>query len=889
MSGLFALLVRLYPRPFRERFAAEIVEQLLLGQTQARERGAPAGARFALVAAFDLVTSALAERIRPTWAPARKRTEREKGMGRRVQEWGSDLRLAVRALKRTPGFAAIAAGTLGLAIGAVVGIYSVVDTVLLRPLPYAHVDRLVQILASAPGSDQTGEFGVSSEFFVQYQERSQLIEELAISNSYTNSLRLGDRVERVRMSSPSASLFSTLGATPILGRLPGAGEDVERVAVISHELWRSWFGGDPEVLGRTLDAGGDLRTVIGVLGPEFRFPREDVQIWLPDAIDVAQIRPGRFNLRLVARTKPGVSPEQLAGELTELARGLPERFGGSANYARTIEKHRAVVTPLDQVLLGEVARPLWVLFAATALVLLIACANVANLFLVRAEGRQRDLALRRAIGAGRAQLVRLQMAEALVLALVASALALGLAAAFLPFLLRAAPPGVPRLGDVGLGFGSVTFTVGAALLAALFCGLVPAWRASAPDFARLREGGRGSTGGRRWARAALVAGQTALALLLLIGSGLLMRSFAKLGDVDPGYEIADRLTFQIAPEQEGLKDGPSFARFELDFLDRLAALPGVESVGLIENVPLNESTTPVRVRVEGEGSDGDGGKVVNLTFTAGDYFGTMGIALVDGRGFTTEDHLTTHGNAILSRGAAGRLWPGENPLGQRFQNPIDASLTTVVGVVEDVLQDSFRDAPEAVIYLPLAGATPESWILSSPAYVLKSARAETIAPEVRAIVREIAPEAPMYRVFTMEQLARESMVQLRFTLLVLGIAAALALVLGTVGLYGVLSYVVAQRSREIGVRMALGARAAQVRRMVVGEGTRVVGVGVLIGLGAALASTRALGSLLFGVAPIDAWTFAGMATVMLAVGLVASFLPAWRASRVAPVESLRTE
>jgi predicted permease len=805
-----------------------------------------------------------------------------------LAEWRRDLRHAARALRRVPGYTAVAATTLALAIGAGAGLFSVVDTVLLDPLPYEEMDRLVAVAASAPGSDFPEEFGVSAEFYLQYKERSQLLEDVAVYNSFTSTLRVGDRVERVRMAVPTNSLYSTLGVRPLLGRLPTAADE-NGVVVISHQLWQSWFGGDPAVLGSTPDVSGEPRTVIGVMPPDFRFPNDGTLLWISNEVRAEGLRTGRYFWDLVARRKPDATPEALATELTALSCELPERFGGTPAYARLIAQHRAVVRPLQEELLGEYSRPLWVLLAAAAIVLLIACANVANLFLVRAESRQRDLALRRAIGAGRGQLVRLQLAEAVVVAGLAAILALGVAAVLLPLLIAAAPAGIPRLDEAGMRPATLLFTFLAALGSALACGLVPAWRASAPDLTRLREGGRGSTHRRRWARQVLVAGQTALALVLLIGSGLLLRSFEELQSVDPGYDTRDVFTFQMAPDRPALHDGPTYARFQLDFLDRLAALPGVRSVGLVENVPLNESPASDRAWAEGRESGAGDGTLISFTFAAGDYFGTMGIDLLGGRTFGVDDHLATPGNAVVSRTAAAQLWPGEDPLGRRFRLETEDAWMTVVGVVDDVLQDSFRDRPQPLVYLPLAGPTPESWTVSSPAYVVQTSRAETIAPEVRALVREVAPEAPMYRVFTLDGLARDSMVQLRFTLLLLAIGSSLALVLGAVGLYGVLSYVVAERAREIGVRMALGARKGQVRRMVVSQGARVVVVGIVVGLAVALASTRALGGLLYGVEPFDATIFLAMSVSMVLIGLLASYLPALRASRVDPALSLRGE
>jgi predicted permease len=651
----------------------------------------------------------------------------------------------------------------------------------------------------------------------------------------------------------------------------------------------TWFGGDSAVLNKPFYAGGGMRTVIGVMRPEYQFPNDGALLWMSATIDAKSITaPGRFGLNLVARTAPGATPEAVAGELTGLARRLPERFGGTANYAKLITQHRAVVRPFADELLGQAARSIWVLFGAVAIVLMIACANVANLFMVRAEGRQREVAIRRAIGAARSQLIRSQMAESVVVAVLAGVLAVALAWVALPVFLHNAPAGVARLAGVHITPTTLLFTLLTALFAALACGLVPAVRASLPDLTRLREGGRGSTRRQHWARDGLVILQTSMALVLLIGSGLLVRSFSALRHVDPGYSTENIFTFQIAPEGGGLKDGPTFAQFSLNFLDRLAALRDVESVGLVENLPLNEGTGGARFLTEAMGSDETAGRQLTYTYAGGDYFKTMNIRVLSGRAFTRADNIPV-GNVIISRSAADILFPGKDAVGQRIQRQGASTWVTVLGVVSDVMQYGYRDKPQPLVYYATVGPTPMSWIISSPAYVVKTRRAETIAPEVRALVHEMAPTAPMYKMFTMAGLASDSMVQLSFTMLTLGIASMLALILGAVGLYGVLSYVVAERTREIGVRMALGAEAGQVRRMVVLQGARVVAIGVVIGVGVAALSTRALGTLLFGVKSFDVATFAGMSASMVIVGLFASYVPARRASNVDPIESLRGE
>jgi predicted permease len=886
VTPILVALVRLFPADFRRRFGDDVREQIGEDWKRAAAKGGWTASWFAVVTALDLVASALAEHVNPTWTDDEIS---QQGEGWMMEDWIRDLAHAVRSLARTPGFAAVTVVTLGVAIGVNTGIFSVVDTVLLRALPYPEADRLVTVLGSAPGSDLPDEFGLSAEFYVQYQEESELVQGISFFNTFTNTLRVDDRTERVWMSSPTHDVFETLGVEPILGRLPTA-ED-EDVFLISHALWTSWFGADPSVVGNSYYAAGGTKTLIGVMAPDFWFPNDQVLLWAPYVQRDDGITPGRFGQPLVARLAPGATRAGLADELQRLAARLPERFGGSANYARIIEQHRPVIRPIREQILGSVTGPLWVLLGAVGVVLLIACANVANLFLVRAEMRQRDLAVRRAIGAGRGRLFRTLISESVVVAGAAGVLAVILAWVTVPLFVQIAPDDVPRLSQVGMAPTSLAFTFVVSLVAALLCGLVPALRAASPNLSRLRDGERGSTGRTNWARNALVAGQTSLALVLLIGSALLVRSWVALRDVDPGSSIEDIFTFQIAPENADRVDGPSFARFDLDFIDRLAQMPGVESVGLIENVPLNEGTAGMRFRTDETLDSEEAGAPLSITFTAGDYFPTMDIALLRGRHFGREDHLTEHGNVVISETAANLLFPGgEDPVGRRIRAEAGGGVwMNVVGVVEDVLQYGFRGTPEPLVYLPLVGPEPRFWAVTSPAYVVKTSRADLIAPEIREIVREIAPGAPMYRMYTMEGLAADSMAELSFTMLTLGVVSVLALLLGALGLFGVLAYTVAGRTREIGVRMALGAEARRVQGMVVGQGARVVLVGVIIGLGVAAAATRLLDSLLFGVQALDPAVFVAMPLLMMGVGFVASYIPARKASGVDPILSLRGE
>jgi len=800
----------------------------------------------------------------------------------------SDFRHAWRALVRAPGFLLTSVATLGLAIGAVVGMFSVVNTVLLRPLPFPGADNLVAVSGTAPGSDLPERFSLGPEFYLHYKERSRLVDGVSLFAAGTSTMRTENRVERISMAFPTDDIYATLRARPQLGRLPTSEDD--RVVLISDRLWNSWFGRDPAVIGKAYFIAGEMRRIIGVMPPEFVFPTDETLLWVAGQFRPADIRPGQFGLPVIARMKPGVTRDQLAAELTQLSKELPARFGGSASYARIIERHSAVVEPvLDRLVGPTTTTSLWVLLGAVTVVLLIACANVANLFLVRAAGRRRNLAVRRAIGASRAQLVRLQMVEAILVALLAGGVAVILSAVTLPLFLRAAPEGIPRLSLVRLDLATLAAAFGLVIVAALACGALPALQASSPDLSRLRDGSRGSTGRRHLGRDVLVVGQTALALVLLIGSALLVQSFQRLRNVDPGYDTTDIYTFQFAPEQERLTDGPTLGRFHLQFMERLRAVPGVTSVGIVNNIPLDEGTVTARFLTESMAPEG-GGTLLDQNFTAGDYYRAMGIALLRGRQFTPDEAVTPNTSVIVSQSAASRLWPNRDPLGQRIRRAADPpQWFTVVGVVEDVKQDDWREAGEAIVYFPLTGPKPDSWVMGSPAYVVKSPRAASLGKEVRELVRQVAPEAPVYREYTMEFLARRSMVQLSFTMLTLGVVSVLAVMLGAVGLYGVLAYVVAERTREIGVRMALGATAGAVRRMVVSQGAKVVLVGTVAGVGAALASTRLLDRLLYEVDAVDPLVFLMMSILMIAIGMLASYVPARRASNVDPIESLRTD
>ena len=807
-----------------------------------------------------------------------------------LERWINDFVHAARSLARAPGFTLVVGATLALAIGANATIFSVVDAVLLEPLPFPHADRLVHVGGTAPGTDQPAEFGVADELYFEYRESVAALEDAALYGTGSSTTRAEGQVDQLFVTRATPSFFTTLGAQPQLGRLP-TDDDNDTVVVISDWLWRSWFGTDQKVIGRSYHFAGATRTVIGVMKPEFRFPDERVAFWVPFVIRAAQVAPGGFGPQMVARMKPGTTRSELVAQLEPLARRVQQRLGGPPPYVRVMERHRPIVKPLREHLVGKMSTALWILLGTVGTVFLIACANVASLFTVRAESRRRDLAVRRALGARRVDLVRSQVTEALLLAAIGGAAGALIAWIGVPLLVRVAPDAVaggfggrpvPGLATARLDITALLFTVGISVLAACTFGLVPAFRFSGSRLGSLHQAGRGVVSGNL-TRDALVVVQTAAALVLLVGAALLARSFWHLANVDAGYDTRNIFTFQIAASRPDLNDRAAMSRFQYAFMDRLKALPGVESVGYITTLPLDEGAGSQNVttrRLEAAGAEAP---LVRVAGAGGAYFETMGIELRRGRYFERAEEERALPFVIVSQSAAELLFPGEDPIGKELRSATGGERWfSVIGVVEDVLIDDLRrKSPEPMVYLPA--------VSPSPAYVIKSARADHLEPEVRTIVREVIPTSPMYRIFTMKRLAANAMASLSFTMLMVSLAALLALVLGAVGLYGVLSYRVTRRAQEIGVRMALGAEAKTVRRMFVWQGGRVALIGIVAGTLAAVGLTTYIKTLLFDVGRLDMPAFAAMAAVMLGVALVASYVPALRASRVDPVVALRAE
>ena len=870
-----------------------MLEVMQVDYGRARARGRVRALLFLMGTAANTLAEGLSERVAPTWIDPGTRAGAGRWKGKAVLErWINDFKHAARSLGRAPGFTLIVVATLALAIGANTAIFSIVKRVLLEPLPFPDADRLVHIGGTAPGTDQPAELGVPDELYFEYRDSVPGLEQIALYGVGSATSRAEGHVDQLFFSQATPSFFTTLGVQPLHGRLP-TDDDSANVVVISHWLWQTWFSSDLAVIGKSYTFVNQTRSVIGIMKPEFRFPDERVALWIPFQIRPAQVTPGGFGPRAVARMKPGTDLAALTAQLEPLARRVQQRLGGPAPYVRIMERHRPVVKPLREQLVGAIATPLWILLGTVAIVFLIACANVANLFAVRAENRRRDLVVRRALGAGRGDLVRSQLSEALLLAAVGGAVGGLIAWAGVPLLVRAAPDAVdagiwsapiPGLTTAGLDLMVLLFTAGISVLAACAIGLLPALRFSGSRLGSVTQAGRGIVGRRALSRDALVVLQTASALVLLVGSALLLRSFWQLNNVDAGYDIKNIFTFQVAVNRPELKERAAISQFQYAFMDRLKALPSVESVGFVNTLPLDEGADSVTITTPGIVASGAEPPVVRYTAAGGGYFQTMGIQMLRGRTFDRVEEERGATNVVISEAAAKLLFAGEDPIDKQLRPAASTNPAwfTVIGVVEDVLIDDLRrKSPEPMVYLP--------GVSTSPAYVVKSPRADQLEPEVRAVIREMIPESPMYRIFTMERLAANAMASLRFTMMMVSVAAMIALVLGAVGLYGVLSYRATQRKQEIGVRMALGAEAKAVRRMFVWQGGQVALIGVVVGALAAIGLTTYIQTLLFNVGRFDLTAFVGMSVVMLAVALLASYIPARRASRVDPVIALRAE
>jgi putative ABC transport system permease protein len=799
-----------------------------------------------------------------------------------------DIHYAFRRLFKAPGFALVALVTLALGIGANSAIFSVVNGVLLKPLPYPESDRLVGVYHSWEGARQP----MSGPNFTDVARLSKSLENAA-AVSRSRLILTGDGEPlRIDVATVSASLFNVLRVRPSLGRTFNADENTPgktHVVVLSNGLWQRRFGSDPGVIGRQIQLDGESTEIIGVMPAGFSFPA-DRQAWLPLVYDESFVTKSRgaWYLSVVARLKSGVTPEQSAAEIQTIGRNLEKQYpddNGSLGMT-TLQLRDAMVTNIRGAML--------VLLGAVGLVLLIACANVANLLLARAAARETEMAVRTALGAGRGRLVRQLLTESAILSICGAALGLLLATWGVSLLIALQPQGIPRLDDVRVDGTVIIFTLATALLTSLLFGVVPAFHATRAMSSTLKEGGRGTVSTRSGSRmrGALVVAEMALAVMLLVGAGLLMRSFVRLQAVDPGFRPAQTLTFELTlPDVRYQEDATRIAFFD-QLLPRLRALPGVRSAGAVMGLPLSGINFNISFVVRGRPPVPPSLQpAMEVRVASADYFSTIGIPIKRGRGFTNDDREGTSRVVVITESAARQYFPGEDPLGKSIalgwgKGPGKPKAGgEVVGIVGDVKDAGLSEPNPPEIYLPL-----RQWPVSSMSVVVQTVTPPTsLVDAVRSEVYSVDPNLPVSNVRTLDQIVAKSISQPRFYTTLLGIFAGVALALAAIGIFGVLSYAVAQRTREIGIRVALGARERSVVNLVVGQAMALVMAGVAVGTLAALVLSQTMTKMLFHVTPTDPVTFGGVALVLIVVALVASYMPARKATHVDPIVALRTE
>jgi putative ABC transport system permease protein len=807
-----------------------------------------------------------------------------------------DIRYAVRMLARSPGFTAVAVLTLALGIGANTAIFTVVNSVLLRPLDYAEPDRLVHVYSEFPGLGLEN-YWLSQAEYRELQANVDAFSEVAAWQTNENAnVAGGDAPIRTTAGNVTAEFFDVLGVPPAMGRVfdRQEGLDGDPVTVVSHRLWRNLLGGDPAAVGTQLEVNGVRRTVLGVMPPSFDIADAGVDVWIPLSIPMNPTgTPARaaHNLQVVGRLAPTVSLDRAGTELAALVSRWEEVAGGE--HAPHAERHPVHLVSLHEEMVGEARPMLLLLLGVVGFVLLIACANVGNLLLARAEARQKEVAIRSAMGAARGRLTRQFLTEALVLALAGGVIGLLLAYWGLQVILAMSPGNIPRLTEIGLDPTVLAFTLGVTIITGVLFGLAPLLHLAPRQMSvTLKEGGQRSTAGagRKRLRHVLVISQIAAAVVLVIGSGLMLRSFAALQEVDPGFRAEGLTTFHLSLPAANYPEPPDRRAFYARALERLEAIPGVHQASGMNGLPpvrdVSAASFVILDRADPEGAGPDWiWDYAQVVFA--DYFQTMGIPVVEGRAFTPTDDTGSPPVVVVNERFANRFFPGESPVGQRIQPSGLPMVATIVGVVRDVKQGGLGEeaGTEVYLYYPQFPPAPMSMNL-----VLRAEQgADALAGPIRDVVAGLDPALPVARLQSMRENLAGSLQGPRFLTLLLGLFAGVALVLAAVGTFAVLSYSVAQQTRELGVRMALGARGSVVSGLVLRQGSMMAGIGLLVGLAAAFALTRAMSGMLFGVGRTDPLTFAAAPVVLGVVALLACYLPARRATRVDPMVALRAE
>jgi predicted permease len=834
--------------------------------------------------------------------------------GRDVWRWAAiedffmDVRFGARTLRKNPGFTAVAVLTLALGIGANTAIFGVVNAVLLRPLPFKQPSRLMMLFEGIPKLGFP-KMGFSAPDFVALERAQKSFESVGVyQNKYFN-ISGGGEPERLMAARISSSVFPMLGAEPMLGRVFTIGEDApgQNVVILSYGLWQRRFGADPGIIGRNLELNRQPYTVIGVMPKTFHFPlrgpqgSEPAELWVPMAFTTTELEGWGTNYMngVLARLRSGLAFEQASAEAESLSPSIGSNYPPELTKAFQGAELKVSMNSYREEVVKSVRTLLLILMAAVVLVLLIACANVATLLVSRAASRQKEVALRTTLGATRVRLLRQMLTESLLLALIGGSLGLAFASWVKTLLLSLVPESVPLPRDIAIGGSVMVFVLAVSFLTTVLFGLVPAFQVSAMALhGSLQEGGRSGTPGRLRHRLQgfFVTVEFALALVLLIGSGLLIRSFAKLLETNPGFRPDHVLTLKIPIPSERYAKAPKVRQFYEQLLDRAGNLPGVKAVGLTSDLPLNGCGT-IAIQIEGgRNVGGETPQAICQTWQVGNYFQTLGIPLLKGRSFTLEDRIEAQPVAIVSETAARQFWPGQDPIGKHIRWGVYAPWQTIVGIVGDVNDGPPGQPVQLHVYRPylqMADLFFEDSRFGEVRSMNLAVRSQTdpasLASAVIGQIHSLDPDLAVANLRTMAQVISSSVAGPRFNTLLLGVFAGVALFLAAIGIYGVMAYAITQQTHEIGIRLALGAQPRNVLHLVLRRGVRLAGTGATFGVAAALALTRLMAGLLYGVSATDPVTFFSVVILLLAIALLACYAPARRAMRVDPMVALRYE